>query len=281
MNDSPGKIDFDQMFPDVRESGENSLRQCQLIMLRMLKIFDHLCVTHQVEYFLTGGSLIGAIRHQGFIPWDDDLDVGMTRKNYEKFIKYCVPLLPDDIFFQNAETDRYYPQTCNVEARLRDKYSSYDHIGKANNRWHEGMQVDIFVYDKAYLPHNFFVVSQNKLLMLFHNNGVRTKIQKFISKFIPLPFVYSSNFLQYYSMMKAGTYITRKEYSKLIRVKFEDMEAFIPERYDSYLKRQYGSYMQPPPPDKRVSHHHVHVNPFKPCDHPEILHWNKRHERIG
>src|SRR5215218_6776773 len=96
--------DFDVLFSDVRESGETRLRQCQLVMLRMLKIFDYLCRKHAVEYFLVGGSLLGAVRHQGFIPWDDDLDVGMTRKNYEKFLKLAVPELPYDIFFQTPQT---------------------------------------------------------------------------------------------------------------------------------------------------------------------------------
>src|SRR6476620_9974084 len=136
-------MDFDTLFPDNRERGETILQQCQLVMLRMFKIFDYLCLKHDIKYFLTGGSLLGAIRHQGFIPWDDDLDVGMTRENYDKFVKYAVPDLPNDIFFQTPETDPYYLQTNNVDARLRDKYSSYHHIGIENNKWHEGLQVDI------------------------------------------------------------------------------------------------------------------------------------------
>ncbi len=79
-------MNFTQLFPDNREDGETPLRQCQLVMLRMLKIFDFLCAKHQIKYFLIGGSLLGAIRHKGFIPWDDDLDVAMTRDNYTKFL---------------------------------------------------------------------------------------------------------------------------------------------------------------------------------------------------
>ena len=79
--------ELEQLFPDKRETGETRLKQCQLVMLRMLKIVHFLCERHQIEYFLVGGSLLGAIRHKGFIPWDDDLDIGMTRANYEKFVK--------------------------------------------------------------------------------------------------------------------------------------------------------------------------------------------------
>src|SRR5919205_985557 len=137
-------MDFDTLFPDEREKGETPLRQCQLVMLRMLKIMDYLCTKHNIKYFLTGGSLLGAIRHQGFIPWDDDLDVGMLRSEYEKFVALAVPELPNDIFFQTPETDPAYASARFVEARLRNKYSTYA-VGEANkkaHRWHHGLTVD-------------------------------------------------------------------------------------------------------------------------------------------
>jgi lipopolysaccharide cholinephosphotransferase len=269
-------MNFDRLFPDKREEGETTLRQCQLVMTRMLKIFDYLCLKHNIKYFMTGGTLIGAVRHQGFIPWDDDLDVGMTRNDYERFIKYAVPELPVDIFFQNSDTDIFYPQQSNVEARLRDKYSHYNHIGQENNKWHEGLQVDIFVYDRAYLPHNFFVITQNKLLKLLNNSRKRASIQKAISKYAPFPLVYCSNFMQYYGKMKLGTYITKGEYETLLRTKFEDTEVYIPRGYDSYLRRQYGDYMQLPPVEKRLSNHDVSADPFTPCNHKEILYWQQK-----
>jgi lipopolysaccharide cholinephosphotransferase len=269
-------MDFNYLFPDNREEGETRLRQCQLVMLRMLKIFDYLCTRHQIKYFLTGGSLIGAVRHQGFIPWDDDLDVGMTRDNYEKFIEYAVPELPDDIFFQNIETDAFYRQKDYVDARLRDKYSSYIHKGERKTPWHDGLQVDIFVYDHSFLPHNFFVITQNILLKWLNNYKKRTAILNYIAKYSPFPLVYASSYLQHYGLLKGGTYIKEKEYSNLIKVKFEDMEAWIPKEFDRYLKRQYGNYMQLPPADKRVSNHEVICDPFTPCNHTQILYWEKR-----
>ncbi len=269
-------MNFDYLFPDNREKGETPLRQCQLVMLRMLKIFDYLCAKHQIKYFLTGGSLIGAVRHQGFIPWDDDLDVGMTRGNYEKFIQRAVPELPYDIFFQNVETDAFYRQKDYVDARLRDKYSSYIHEGEKKTPWHDGLQLDIFVYDRSFLPHNFFVITQNILLKWLNNYKKRAAILKWIAKFSPFRLVYASSYLQNYGLLKGGTYIKEKEYSNLIKVKFEDMEAWIPKEFDPYLKRQYGNYMQLPPVDKRISNHKVICDPFTPCNHTQILYWEKR-----
>jgi len=270
-------MDFDRLFPDERERGETPIRQSQLVMLRMLKILDYLCQRHGIQYFLSGGSLLGAIRHKGFIPWDDDLDIGMTRKNYEKFVKLAVPELPYDIFFQTPETDVFYSQKSNVDARLRDKYSSYDHVGIENHKWHEGLQVDIFVYDRAYLPHNFFIISTNKLLKSLNDKKKRARVLKAISKVLPFPFVYASNFLQTRGGLKLGAnFIKEKELAKLIRTKFEDAEFLIPQGWDACLRRQYGDYMQLPPEEKRASHHMVIPRPFTPCNHSEILYWKDR-----
>ena len=268
-------VDFDYLFPDIREKGETLTRQCQLVMLRMLKIVDYVCKKHEIKYFLIGGSLLGAKRHNGFIPWDDDLDIGMTRSNYEKFVKLAVPELPNDIFFQNYQTDINYPYREMVEARLRDKYSSYT---RKNNKWHEGLQVDIFVYDRAFLPNNFLIIIQNILAGLLGDKK-RAHALKFISKYFPFGLVYASSYLQKLGMWKFGTnYIKEKELSELVKTKFEEMETYIPAGWDSCLKRQYGNYMQLPPIEKQSGHHSIveTPDPFTPCRHKEILNWKDR-----
>lgn len=269
-------MDLNILFPDVRESGATPLRQCQLVMLRMFKIFDYLCNKYEIKYFLTGGSLLGAIRHNGFIPWDDDLDVGMTRENYELFLEKAVSELPTDIFFQSDETDKFYPPGDFVEARLRDKYSSYNHLNTKNNKWHEGFQIDIFVYDRAFLPHNFLIICQNILLTILNNNKRRGKVLTWISKYSPFSLVYASSYLKNFGLLNFGTYISHDEYSNIIKHKFEDTEASIPQGWHTYLKRQYGDYMKFPPEEKRIANHNVVPQPFTPCDHNESLTWATR-----
>jgi hypothetical protein len=95
-------------------------------MLYLLQSFDTVCKKHDIDYWLDYGTLLGAIRHQGFIPWDTDTDVGMLRSDYALFLEKGVPELPQDIFFQTPETEpAMAPWSWLVEARLRDRHSRY------------------------------------------------------------------------------------------------------------------------------------------------------------
>jgi lipopolysaccharide cholinephosphotransferase len=275
-------MNFDHLFPDERENGETRIKQCHLVMLRMFKIFDYLCYKFDIKYFLCSGTLKGAIRNKGFKPWDDDFDVGMTRDNYEKFVQYAVRHLPEDIFFQTPETDVYFPSCHRVEAKLRDKYSSYILAKNQNTpNYHSGIMLDILVFDRAFLPHNFFIFILNRSLkFLFHRKGNRARatVLKWISKHSPLPLVYSNSFIDGLKMIRRGAnYFREKEISTLVRTKFEDTEAFIPKGWHGYLRRKYGNYMELPPLEKQKGHHSIDVpDPFTPCNHAEILYWKKR-----
>jgi lipopolysaccharide cholinephosphotransferase len=270
-------MDFNQLFVDEREKGASRLRQCQLVMLRMLKIVDYLCRQHQVEYFLVGGTLLGCIRHKGFIPWDDDLDIGMTRRNYEKFVEHCVPELPDDIFFQTPLTDPTFPACHQVEAKLRDKYSTM-HNPHNKQGYHDGIQLDIFVYDRAYLPDNIFIFLLNRTMKMFFRkkgNDKRAAALKRIEKYSPIPLVYASGYISGRKMIRLGqNFIRRSELSKRISAQFEDMNVFIPAGWHKCLRRQYGNYMQLPLESEQKGHHSATIaDPFHPCSHPQILHW--------
>ena len=91
-----------------REYEPEVLQKLQKIELEMLKDFDALCEKHQIDYFGCGGTAIGALRHQGFIPWDDDIDIGFTRENYDKFLAVADTEYPGKYKVLNAETDENY-----------------------------------------------------------------------------------------------------------------------------------------------------------------------------
>jgi lipopolysaccharide cholinephosphotransferase len=275
-------MDLNELFTDEREKGKTRLEQCHLVLLRMFKIFHYLCVKHEISYFLCSGTLKGAIRNQGFKPWDDDFDVAMTRANYERFTKVAVTDLPNDIFFQTPETDKYFPACHKVEARLRDKYSSYSFMDHQKDcKYHNGIMVDILVFDRSFLPHNFFIFLLNRTLKLLFGhkctgNKIRAKVLKVISKYSPFPLVYSNSFIDSRKMIKAGAnYFKAREILNLIKIKYEDTEAYIPQGWHRYLKRKYGDYMELPSLEK--GHHSAEIpDPFSPCNHTEILFWNKR-----
>ncbi len=141
-------VNLSAMFPDYRDSEHTPLRQCQLVMIRMFKIFDYICNAYDIDYFMIGGTLIGALRHRGFIPFDGDIDLGMLDSDYEKFIQVGANLLPNDMFLQNPQSDETYPN--NTLVKLRDRYSCYTDQVKwySEYNYHHGLQVDIFVFKK-------------------------------------------------------------------------------------------------------------------------------------
>ena len=89
-------------FHDNRLEGDTPLRQAQLVMLRMLKIFDAICIKHGLTYWLDGGTLLGAVRHGGFIPWDDDLDVCMPLDDFEKYKHLSLSEFRYDVYNDTA-----------------------------------------------------------------------------------------------------------------------------------------------------------------------------------
>lgn len=148
--------------PDIRQKANTSLRKSQLVLTRMLRIFHLVARKHSISYWLSHGTLLGAARHKGFIPWDHDVDIEMPLEDYIKFFKVASKDLPEDIFYQNSHTDvnlqsakpqyvvlpihreiGYYITPLNH--RLRDKASCYGYCLFYDCTWHDGLMVDLFV----------------------------------------------------------------------------------------------------------------------------------------
>lgn len=126
---------------------ENEVERTKYIQtqsLEILKVFHDICEEYNLKYFLHYGTLIGAIRHQGFIPWDDDLDVAMPREDYEAFLKIAEEKLPNNMFLQSKETDiNYYvlfAKIRKIDTPLQEQTFSHFQVEK-------GVWIDIFPFD--------------------------------------------------------------------------------------------------------------------------------------
>ncbi|MBF0153674.1 MAG: LicD family protein [Magnetococcales bacterium] len=244
-------MDLDTLFPDLRETGETPNRQCQLVMIRMLRILDHLTRKHGILYWLDFGAVIGALRENGrMLPWDSDIDVGMFQKDYVRFVDKVVPELPPGIFFQSPETDPDFPLWSPRFPifKLRDRYSTYLTCD-VPVPWQDGMQVDIFVYPD---PSRCFLCARLKNYLIL--------IRKMITR-----------------SKRAdcwGHYYALGDVFPLKSVLFEGHTYPVPNRYDWFLRFYFGDYMVPPDPKE------IPKGTFgDPCNagpHKESRAWQKR-----
>ena len=128
----------------AKELSPEQFRRMQLTELDMLVEFDRVCRNNGIDYVLFGGSLLGAVRHQGYIPWDDDADIGMLREDYERFKKHLGELNPDICFFQDHDTDPEYRWGY---GKLRRTGSKYVRVGQEHLKCRTGIFVDVFPMD--------------------------------------------------------------------------------------------------------------------------------------
>lgn len=128
---------------------DERLRQLQLAELEILDEFIRICEEHDLRYWLTGGSLLGAVRHGGFIPWDDDIDVAMPREDYDRFASLCRQCLNGRFFYQSPETDPDYALTY---AKLRMNGTEIYEERFRDSRFHKGIYIDLFPLDLCPRP---------------------------------------------------------------------------------------------------------------------------------
>ena len=257
------------------------LRHLQLVILDIIKDIDIVCKNNGIEYYLLGGSAIGAIRHKGFIPWDDDLDIIMTHSNYNSFLKVCK---------EQLNSNKYYVQEGLVDWPLDySKIKLRDTILKEPEGYipatgEQGIFVDVFKLDNV-SSNRFFAYWQYvcaKVLLCYQlslrtykSADLKKKILMYLA--FPLRCGYVRDFFRrqverlncreseywgfFYGRTKYKTSILNKRiYGTPIRVPFEDTELPVPEHYHEYLTKMFGDYMQLPPENQRVGLHLLSVD---------------------
>ncbi len=249
----------------------SDLRRMQLRMLEMLTYVDDICSQHDLKYWLGAGTLLGAVRHGGFIPWDDDLDIELQKDDYNKLIKILSKEPHPDFVIQTHESDNNYVLPF---AKLRDKRSIItENFNCDRNYKFKGIFIDIFFLEKG---SNFLVriaVNLQKMpfvMTLIKNDrfGLLISLRNltyFTIHKILFPLIRTIG-----KISKNGNYVlplgtgfnairNLQDIFPLSKINFEGNKFNAPGHPDSYLKNIYGAYMELPSEDKRRVHtHQVH-----------------------
>ena len=263
------------------------MNELQEKQLSILKEFVRVCESHHLTYFLCGGSMLGAIRHHGFIPWDDDIDVMMPRKDYDEYVKLQSEYEGTPYFIQTYKTDPHYPYSF---AKLRDSSTTYIEDFFKNHQFNHGVWIDIFPLDGAskvmkpakkcknrimrvwlnyylcYLPALFRKVRKqtffkdillNIVAFFFWWGNIAHYRNKHMDNICrKLPFDSSPMVANHFGFNMDKEAMDASIFKEAIQVPFEDMRVNVPKRYDEYLRNIYGDYMKLPPIEKQAGHHH-------------------------
>jgi lipopolysaccharide cholinephosphotransferase len=242
-------------------------------MLEILDIVDDICNRHQLEYWLTGGTLLGAVRHKGFIPWDDDLDIALDRKDFNKLMKILPKELPHGLKLQTHKNEKMWGFLFN---KIRDTDSKiHDRFGYKNN----GVFIDIFPFDSASKYSFIRNIQYNVLLTMAREWNLNCKkrsknvthiiIFKFYLLIKPL-YLGLFNSAIFISKITAQKGVISQSHAfpwmfeKLIfkrstifptkYIQFEDRQYKAPADYDQYLIQNFNKEYMTPRPDLHISH---------------------------
>lgn len=245
----------------------STLRKAQLRMLDILVAIDKICRKHKIPYWIDFGTLLGAVRHKGFIPWDDDVDICVLEKDYTQLRDYLISELPEQFALQDTSTDKYAFFTY---GRVRDKksYCYYPYFVKLKE---QGLWVDIFRYEEIYSPAllNFVDFFYRRAYHEIHHYGdvaYKSKIEILIKRVIAY-LVYPMSWLAKIMVRFVGEHSSKDVMGRwtvfpraicykenvfpLTEIEFEGHNFYAPGNWDEHLKVIYGDYMKIPPPEKR------------------------------
>lgn len=261
------------------------LREIQKIELQILKKIREICDKNNITYFLIGGTLLGAVRHEGFIPWDDDLDIAMFREDYERFIKIAqkelkAPFCITSLF--NSEHKMLFSKVFKTD-------TIYCEGGEGESLFKQGLWVDIFPIDlikknnieeakkhaqkRQLIFHILIYISQhrknkkklanlkyellNKCMMFMSCEKIDKLALNILSKDKIEQSKYCTNYGSQYGIEKQTMLVDF--YLPVNKIKFEDELFNAPNNTHAILKNIYGDYMKLPPIEKRQGQHNLYI----------------------
>ena len=260
------------------------MTELQKTELAILKAVIDICDRAEIRYYMVCGSALGAAKYQGFIPWDDDVDIGIFREDYERFCEIAPQLLPPYYFLQTYKTDSRFPT---IFAKVRDVRTTYVEKSLSELNVNHGVYIDVFPLDgypaakgagawlefrkKLYTLQLSCVYRINpeqsfkskcffrmERMLGFHKRTGRTlrRYERLIAK-------YSVNGSEL--ICNHGNWQGRLEYAPQwhygdgVWATFEGLRVRIPENFDAYLTQKYGDWRAELPPEQQVGHHYYAI----------------------
>lgn len=265
---------------------EHTLRELQLCELQLVKAVLSICERHQLTVFMMGGTFLGAVRHKGVIPWDDDVDLGMSREDYETFLRVAPQELPQGYILRHFAKDPdmpYYPaQVVDPSFEILDTSAQ---IAKTRSAWIDLFPLDgmpkgkmgcffhkyrllylrmmlkfsqfsqVVAVNLAHRPlHERILIAVGKHLHLesrLDTNKRMHLIDRCLKKY---PYETASQVVNFMGAYKFREMFPKKIYDSLSEYPFEDLQLLAPSDYDTVLRQMYGDYMTPPPQNEQNKH---------------------------
>lgn len=265
---------------------ETMLRQLQLTQLEILSVFDQFCRAHDLKYSLYAGSLLGAVRHKGFIPWDDDLDVCMLRVDYERLLSLWEQDRPEGFVLQNKENSPAFSQSF---TKIRKDHTTFLQDETEAERYHTGIFLDVFPIDRIpngklnrlifkwncmkyqlltreFVPPKESAVVRlgSSMMLAFYPKRSRAATrQKLLKKITKYNDRFDLETVAIETMASLRKPFAADMADAYVDLPFEDGAFMCFAGWDDHLRRKFGDYMQLPPMEERAWKHHPIVIDFE------------------
>lgn len=265
---------------------DNTLRKLQLTQLDILIFVDKICRENEIPYSLYAGTLLGAVRHKGFIPWDDDLDICMSRENYERFIQLWPSVAHDGYIMQNKENTPSFTQSF---TKIRKENTTFLQEESEAGRYHTGIFIDIFpidripskklarakyvwdcmryqLYTREFPPKQYGTgkrIVASCLLRLVPPRKRAAKRAALLSNIVRYDGIHSYETVGIETVASVKKPFSPGMLDDYVVLPFEGHNFMCFAGWDDHLRRKYGDYMQLPPADQREWKHHPVILDFE------------------
>ena len=259
------------------------LSAIQLLESEMLRMTVEICDRLGLKYYLLGGTLLGAVRHGGFIPWDDDIDIGMPRDDYEVFLSEAQKYYPDGYFVQHLGSEENLPISF---CKIRNSNTAFMESTLRKIKINKGVFIDIFPLDRypdaaeeREKINKFNLKSQSQIIKAYAPVGSWKQYAAKWRSILKHPFISYKKAARIrderHKKQTAGNvianyngawgireYVPAEWYGEGEMLDFAGISCRVPKEYKKWLAQVYGDYMKLPPEEKRTSHHHIDAIDF-------------------